>query len=260
MLERDVTVSFVPRIVGTVIASSAQAEQTAGDGRATRWQGHKARRRTEMIDAAIEVIEEHGNEISVQLIAEHLGLPRPVVYRHVGGRSELDALARRRILDLLLAELLPTLRPDGTLKEVVRAVIRTYLGWIERHPNLHRFLSDAAPQVEGAPTLSPAGREMGGQLADMFSATLARFGIDPARARPMALAVVGLVDAVIAGWRAEPEPVLGAEQIQGILTESVLSLLEGNARSLGVPLQRDSLVADLLVAPEAAPPPEDRLR
>lgn len=258
-MERGVTVTVGGRIVDTVTAASAHAEQTAGDGRATRWYGHKARRRAEMIDAAVEVIEEHGLEISVQLIAEHLALPRPVVYRHVGGRAELDALARQRILDLLLAELLPALQPGGTLKDAVRGAIGTYLGWIDRHPNLHRFLGDAAPQG-GAATLGGAGREVGGQLADMFAASLARFGIDPARARPMAFGMVGLVDGVVASWRAEPDPVLTTEQVQGILTESVLSLFEGNARSLGVPLQRDSLVADLLVAPDAAPPPEQRLR
>ncbi|GAD85719.1 putative TetR family transcriptional regulator [Nocardia asteroides NBRC 15531] len=246
-------------ILGPVTASSAQAEQPVGDGRATRWHGHKAKRRAEMIDAAIEVIEEHGLEISVQLIAEHLALPRPVVYRHVGGRAELDALARQRILEMLLSQLLPALQPDGTLKDAVRGAVGTYLDWIELHPNLHKFLSDAAPEGS-AVTLAGAGREVGGQLADMFAATLARFGIDPARARPMAFGMVGLVDGVVASWRADPEPVLSAEQVQGILTESVLSLFEGNARSLGVPLQRDSLVAELLVAPEAAPPPEARLR
>jgi len=260
LVERCVTVIAGPGIVGTVTAPSAQDAQPVGDGRATRWHGHKARRRAEMIDAAIEVIDEHGLEISVQLIAEHLGLPRPVVYRHVGGRAELDALARQRILELLLAELLPALEPDGTLKDAVRGAIGTYLGWIERHPNLHRFLGDAAPDGTGAATLAGAGREVGGQLADMFAATLARFGIDPARARPMAFGMVGLVDGVVASWRADPEPVLSTEQVQGILTESVLSLFEGNARSLGVPLQRDSLVADLLVAPDAAPPPAERLR
>ncbi|WP_229683678.1 TetR/AcrR family transcriptional regulator [Nocardia camponoti] len=239
-------------------AASASEDESVGDGRATRWRGHKERRREEMVDAAIEVIEEHGHEISVQLIAERLALPRPVVYRHVGGRAELDALARRRILSMLLAELLPALQPKGTLREAVRGAIGTYLHWIDAHPSLHRFLADAAP--EGGAALSGAGRAVGGQLADLFAATLARFGIDKARARPMAFGMVGLVDGVVASWRAETEPTLSTEQVQGILTESVLSLFEGNARSLGVPLQRDSLIADLLVAPDAAPAPADRLR
>ncbi|MFD3508930.1 TetR/AcrR family transcriptional regulator [Nocardia sp. NPDC058666] len=240
-------------------APSAHADQTASDGRATRWHGHKERRRAEMIDAAIEVVEEHGLEISVQLIAEHLSLPRPVVYRHVGGRAELDALSRQRILELLLAELLPALQSDGTLKDAVRGAIGSYLGWIEKHPNLHRFLGDAAPQG-AVTTLGGAGRVVSGQLADIFAASLARFGIDPARGRPMAFGMVGLVDGVVTSWRAETEAVLSTEQVQGILTESVLSLFEGNARSLGVPLQRDSLVSELLVAPDAAPPPGERLR
>lgn len=260
-MQQGVTVNVPAGIVEVVTASvdpAAPAETPVADGRATRWQGHKERRRAEMIDAAIEVIEEHGLEISVQLIAERLNLPRPVVYRHVGGRADLDRLARRRILELLLAELLPALQPDGTLRDAVRGAVGTYLGWIDAHPNLHRFLSEEPTKDPDAATLSGAGRQIGGQLADMFAVTLARFGIEPARARPMAFGMIGLVDGVVGSWRSDPEPVLTTEQVQGILTESVLSLFEGNARSLGVPLQRDSLVADLIVAPEAGPPPAER--
>ncbi|MFF0488284.1 TetR/AcrR family transcriptional regulator [Nocardia sp. NPDC003482] len=223
------------------------------DGRSTRWHGHKQQRRAEVIDAAVAVIEENGVEVSVQQIADRLRLPRPVVYRHFDGRPDLDEQIRRRILDSLLSELMPTLRADGTLKDAVRGAVGTYVGWVDRHPNLHRFLAGAAP---GGDALAGARDRIGGRLADLFAKSLARFGIDPNRARPMAFGIIGFVDGVVNSWRSDPATALSSDQVEGILSSSVLALFEGNARSLGVPLQRDTLVADLLAHSEAARPQE----
>ncbi|BAW06939.1 TetR/AcrR family transcriptional regulator [Nocardia seriolae] len=229
---------------------SPRDREPAADGRSTRWDGHKARRRTEMLDAALSVIEENGTEISVQQIADRLRVPRPVVYRHFDGRADLDDAIRRHIVESLMAELLPRLQPEGTVRELVRGAVGTYVGWVERHPNLHRFLAAADPHGESATVLAGARDRIGGRLADLFADTLQRFGIDRNRARPMAFGTVGFVDGVVNSWRAAPT--LSSEQVEGILTESVLSLLEGNARSLDVPLTRDTVVADLYSRTEAA--------
>ncbi|MCM6775480.1 TetR/AcrR family transcriptional regulator [Nocardia sp. CDC159] len=222
------------------------------DGRTTRWNGHKQQRRAEVLDAAMTVIEENGVDVSVQQIADRLRLPRPVVYRHFDGRADLDEQIRRRILESLLAELMPTLRADGTLKDAVRGAVGTYVGWVERHPNLHHFLAGDAPQRDSA-ALAGARDRIGGRLADLFATSLARFGIDPNRARPMAFGIIGFVDGVVNSWRADPATTLSSDQVEGILSSSVLALFEGNARSLGVPLQRDTLVADLLAQTDSVP-------
>ncbi|MFI5775626.1 TetR/AcrR family transcriptional regulator [Nocardia sp. NPDC051570] len=222
------------------------------DGRSTRWNGHKQQRRAEVLDAAVAVIEENGVDVSVQQIADRLRLPRPVVYRHFDGRTDLDDQIRQRILESLLADLMPTLRADGTVKDAVRGAVGTYVGWVVRHPNLHRFLAGDAPQGDSG-ALAGARDRIGGRLADLFATSLARFGIDPNRARPMAFGIIGFVDGVVNSWRADPAPTLSSEQVEGILSSSVLALFEGNARSLGVPLQRDTLVADLLAQSEALP-------
>jgi AcrR family transcriptional regulator len=223
----------------------------AVDGRSTRWDGHKERRRAEVLDAAVEVIAEFGVEVSVQQIADRLSLPRPVVYRHFDGRADLDEQIRRRILDMLLAEVMPTLRADGTVKDAARGAIVTYVGWIDRHPNLHRFLEGHAPQGDPSQALAGVRDRIGGRLAGLFALALTRSGIDPIRARPMAFGVIGFVDGVVTSWRADPATTLTTHQIEGILTESVLALFEGNAHSLGVPLTRSTLVADLIARPEA---------
>ncbi len=55
------------------------AAETAADGRATRWDAHKAQRRVEVLDAAVELIERAGPVVGLQQIVDHVGLPRPVV-------------------------------------------------------------------------------------------------------------------------------------------------------------------------------------
>ncbi|WP_280357738.1 TetR/AcrR family transcriptional regulator [Nocardia otitidiscaviarum] len=231
--------------------TGANDTSRAADGRRTRWNGHKARRRADMLDAALAVISEHGVEISVQQIADRLRVPRPVVYRHFDGRADLDEQIRRHILESLLAELLPRLRPDGTLRDAVRGAVGTYVGWVERHRNLHRFLIAADTAGDASRAMAGARDRIGGQLADLFATTLTRWGIDANRARPTAFGIIGFVDGVVNSWRADPASTLTSEQVEGILTESVLALLEGNARSLDVPLTRDSLVADLISRAEA---------
>ncbi|RDI50908.1 TetR/AcrR family transcriptional regulator [Nocardia mexicana] len=229
---------------------SPQAATASVDGRSTRWNGHKRQRRAEVLDAAVAVIEENGVDVSVQQIADRLRLPRPVVYRHFDGRADLDEQIRRRILESLLAELMPTLRGDGTLKDAVRGAVGTYVGWVERHPHLHRFLAGGAPQGDTSQALAGARDRIGGQLAELFATTLSRFGIDPNRARPMAFGIIGFVDGVVNSWRADSATGLTSEQVEGMASASVLAIFEGNARSLGVPLERDTPVADLLARSE----------
>ncbi|WP_194813757.1 TetR/AcrR family transcriptional regulator [Nocardia sp. XZ_19_385] len=229
---------------------TTNGKREAVDGRATRWDGHKARRRAEVIDAAIAAIEEHGVEVSVRQVADRLQLPRPVVYRHFEGRADLDEQIRRRILRSLLTQLMPTLDPNGTVHDAVAKAVGAYVGWVADHPNLHRFLSDSAPQPDSA--LTSARNRIGGRLADLFTVGLTRFGIDPAPARPMAFGIVALADGVVNSWRADSSSTLTSEQVEAMLTESVLALFEGNARSLGVPLARDTIVSELLTRTETA--------
>ncbi|MEV0246766.1 TetR/AcrR family transcriptional regulator [Nocardia sp. NPDC050712] len=230
---------------------TTNGKRDAVDGRATRWDGHKARRRAEVLDAAIAVIEEHGVEVSVRLVADRLALPRPVVYRHFEGRADLDEQIRQRILRSLLTELMPTLDPNGTVRDAVGTAIGAYVRWVAAHPNLHQFLSTAATPGDGA--LASARHRIGGRLAELFTVGLARFGIDPAPARPMAFGIVALADGVVNAWRADPASPLTSEQVEAMLTESVLALFEGNARSLGMPVTRDTIVSELLTRTEPAP-------
>ncbi len=201
-----------------------------------------------MLDAAIEAIERHGVGVTVKQIADRLGLPRPVVYRHFNGRTDLDEQIRARILEMLLAELEPALHPGGTVAEAVRHAVGTYLSWVERHPRLHHFLGTGRhhERASGSPAVSGARDAIAARLATLFTAALAHFGKDTSFARPMAFGVIGLVDGVVNAWRSDPASAVAPAEVTSRLADSILALIERNARSLGIPIDADTPVQELL--------------
>src|SRR5699024_2555453 len=130
-------------VLGTVFdvpADRKADEPPASDGRATRWNDHKARRRGHILDSAVEVISEKGSDVGVQQIAERAGVPRSVIYRHFAGRGDLDERIRERIVDHLLEAIGPALDPRGTVREAIDQAVGSYVQWIIDVPRLHHFL------------------------------------------------------------------------------------------------------------------------
>lgn len=220
------------------------------DRRSHRWTEHKARRRDEVLDAAVAAVDEGGVDVTVAQIADRVGLPRPVVYRHFDGRKDLDEQIRRRILRRLLAELLPTLQPDGTVRQAVQHAIGSYVRWVHGHPNLHRFLGTGSHHEGPAdsPAVSGARTAIGTQVAALFATAVRDYDVDPALARPMAFGVLGLVDGAVNGWRSDPGSSLTAADVAAGLTESVIALIEANARRFGVPITADTPVMAVLTS------------
>ncbi|MGW8380619.1 TetR/AcrR family transcriptional regulator [Streptomyces sp. ODS28] len=216
------------------------------DGRSTRWNAHKARRQADLLDAAVAAIEEHGPDIGVQQIAERLGIPRSVVYRHFKDRADLDELIRQRIMDSLMAELAPALEPDGTVLSSIRRSVDAYLGWIAAHPRLHAFLG-AGSRGPGRGSRAVAGTKaaIAVRTGDVFAGLLGAFGKDTALAPSIASGLVGFVDAAVNNWLAGKGNELSTDELAEFLTWSIWAVLEGTLRRSGVELTPEHPVSDL---------------
>lgn len=247
-----------PKVFGTTPASDWSARAGGGlttlapmpdttevpdaDGRSRRWDAHKAQRRREILDAAIEVIERDGLEISIKQIADRLALPRPVVYRHFEGRADLDERIRARIIEMLMAAVTPTLRPGGSLRQAVRHALATYLGWVEEHPRLHHFLGTGSKHERGVDStaVSDAKTAIARHLVELVASSLAALELSTEFARPMGFGTLGFVDAAVNSWRSDPDSTLTARTLTEFLTVSVCHLIEGNARIIGVSVDADA--------------------
>lgn len=176
----------------------------------------------------------------MRTIAAQTGLPRPVIYRHFKDRADLDEQIRGRILSLLMSELVPSLRPEGTVGEAIAHAVSTYVTWTEKHPRLHRFLGIGIDK----PAVAGARGQISGTLTGLFTAALQKSGADAGLARPMAHGTIGFVDGVVSSWRSNPA--VPSEEIVTTLTTSLLALLEANAMQFGIALDRKTAVSELL--------------
>lgn len=217
------------------------------DGRTTRWDAHKTRRRMRLLDAAVSAIEALGPSVGAKQIAEQAGVPRSVLYRHFKDRADLDEHVCQRIVDLLLSQLAPTLRPQGTATEAIRRVIGTYLDWIEQHPHLHAFLgAHSRAPAGGSRVVAGTKAALAAQAAELFATAARVAGKDTSFAPTVASGLVGFVDATVNHWLADKRSTISTAELTDYLTRSIWSVLDGNARALGVTIDPDRPIHDLL--------------
>ncbi|QKW06332.1 TetR/AcrR family transcriptional regulator [Streptomyces sp. NA04227] len=217
------------------------------DGRSRRWEAHRARRQDEFLEAAVAAVEEEGPGVGIRRIAERIGVPRSAVYRHFRDRADLDELIRKRALDSLMAELAPTLEPDGTVVEAIRRSVDAYLGWIEEHPRLHAFLGhDALSPAGDSPTVAGTKAEIAHRTGKLFQSVLRSVGRDTGLALSLAFGLVGFVDATVNNWLADKGDKPSSTELAEFLARSIWSVLDGNLRALGTELDPHRPMSELL--------------
>lgn len=221
------------------------------DGRAVRWQQHNDERRRRIVEAAIELTEQAGRDVTLQEIGERAGLSRSVVYRHFADRRELDLAVQARVLEGLWSELLPTLELRGSVRETIERVIGAYVGWAVDHPVLHR-LADYDTAGDGSGPLQQGFDLLAGRISEVVVGAFELLGAtlsdtDRAAADPLIYGLVGMVFGTVRRWVHTGERVPDAEHMTALLTEAVWALLESRGRAYGIEIDPDRPLAELLV-------------
>lgn len=217
------------------------------DGRATRWDDHKADRRDRILEAAMEAINEGGADIGVRQIAERAGVPRSVVYRIFKDRGDLDEQLRARIIERLMQYVAPALQPEGTVGGTISHAVETYLRWIVEFPRLHQFLGTGSPshRTTGSRVVTGTKTAIALQLTALLEAILTKLGKATELSETLAFGLVGLVDVSVNRWLSNPQHALTAEQLADFLEVSIWQVLDGNLRRLGIQIEPSTPVVDL---------------
>lgn len=210
----------------------------AGDGRATRWVGHRDRRRAEIVTAALAAIAEHGPAVSTEQIARQAGLPRPRLYRHFADASDLHEAIALRVADSLMAELTPALtRPSGTPHGIIGRVVDTFVTWMTDNVLLYRYIVSRARFSDGAgdPVIVDVRARISRMLADLLGGYLGVLGLDPRSADPLSYGLVGMVESATERWLVAP----GSLTRHGLVSQLsiwIWGLLDHMLRAAGVQL------------------------
>ena len=232
------------------MSTQDDAAPRTADGRQARWSKHNQERRRQIIEAAMAVIEEHppGAEVHVQQIASRARIGRTVVYRHFEDRADLDQAVQRAIIEDLWERLLPAVNLDGTVPQIIERIVSTYVDWAVAHPALHRMVDHDTSL--GGP-LEQGLEKIAGQIAQVIAIAIDAMGARPtaeeaAALDPLVYGLVGAVFNAVRRWVARPDSTLTPPRLTALTSRSVWFVLDGHARDLGVEIDPDRNVQELL--------------
>jgi len=192
----------------------------------------RAERREELLDAAARVVRREGASASMEQIAAEAGVTKPIVYRHFRDRGDLVSAMAHRFADDLTGELAGTLNQPGDARQIMATTIDAYLAFVERDPDLYRFIvQEITPSPDAVSELTSFMREIGAQVAVVLGEQMRAAGVDSGGAEPMAHGIVGMVHSAGDWW------LQSRSMPRARLVEYLTSLLWSGITGLGLPEQ-----------------------
>jgi AcrR family transcriptional regulator len=201
----------------TAAPAVARDARDGRDGRDARWERHREQRRSELVDATIRAIRRHGPGVGMDDIAAEAGTSKTVVYRHFDDRAGLYRAVVARIESRVVgsvAGVLSTAPADARrdLRPLIGSTVEAYLALVESDPDLYRFVV-TRPLVDRPLPDDPVGGTVS-HVTAMLAGVLEAALPDPGRARLLATALVGSVQAVADDWLGSPDRVPRAELVE----------------------------------------------
>jgi AcrR family transcriptional regulator len=201
---------------------------TRPGGRAERWASHRAQRREELIEAAIEAIREHGASVSVAAMAAAAGVTKPVLYRHFADRADLQRAVSERAAQMLLQRLVPELTSDRAPLHRLRAIVDAFLAGAEEEPELWRFVvhNPGAERAASEEVVAHNMATVASMIASVLVDVLRERGRDAGGAEAWAYGLAGMVYTAGDWWLQRRTLTRAA------LTEYLTSLIWGGLASV----------------------------
>ena len=183
--------------------TSARARSSSDRATVARGRLQSSARRDALLDAAVALVRTKGvREVSMEAVAEHAGVSRPLVYKHFANRDELLAAAYRREASKLHGELASEVAVAGNVEEMYRALLRGSIRATVERGQIFTALRAAGGWNRDIRTEQ---RSRDRDTVRAFAAVAARqYGLDRKRSRSVTAVLLGALDAVLAQWRLDP--------------------------------------------------------
>lgn len=189
------------------------SETTVHRGRLSR-----SARRAQLLVAARDIFAAQGyHAAAMDDIAERAGVSKPVLYQHFPGKLELYQALLTTYADELVARVRSALLVTADNEERVQAAVAAYYDFVAGEGQAYRLIfgsdlrGEAAGVVEGA---------MNRCVETVATAVTTDAGLDPERARLLAVGLVGLSQVAAQYW-------LDSEQ--NVSRDDAIALLAGLA-------------------------------
>jgi AcrR family transcriptional regulator len=195
---------------------------------------HREQRRVELIGAAIQAVLHHGPDVDMDQVAATAGVSKPVLYRYFADKSQLWRAVGEHLATVVVDAVAPAIETVREERDIIEATIDAYLGVIEAHPQLYRFVMRQSDLSGVQQVIVGTSQQVATGLARVIGDRLRSLGLDAAPAEPWAYGLVGFVQAVGDWWMSHGRPIR-----RGALTDYLTTLLwsgiDGVRRSADLP-------------------------
>ena len=159
-----------------------------------------AQRRQQLLDVARELFGRRGFEAtSIEEIAAHAEVSKPVVYEHFGGKEGLYAVVVDREMQRLLGRFTSALSDPGHPRELLQRAALVLLEYIESDTDGFLVLTRDAPVTGGVGGYPSLIGEVARKVEHILGGHFGARGYDPALAALYSQALVGMV-ALVGQW------------------------------------------------------------
>lgn len=191
-------------------------------------------RRAQLIEVSRALFAERGFEgTSVEEIAAHAGVSKPVVYEHFGGKEGVYAVVVDREMRQLLERVTAALQSEGHPRTVLERAALALLDYIEESTEGFRILVRDSPVAQSTGTFASLISDAAGQVEHILAQEFTSRGYDDDMAPMYAQMLVGMVALTGQWWldaRSPDKSVVAAHLVN--LAWNGLTSLEENP-SLG---------------------------
>ena len=157
-------------------------------------------RRAQLLESALEVFVAQGyHAAAMDDIAERAGVSKPVLYQHFPGKLELYRALLTTYADELVERVTAAIEGTTDNEQRVHAAVSAYFDFVAGEGQAYRlvFESDLRGEPEAAAVVDSA---LSRCLDAVAMAVTADAGLDPARARLLAVGLVGLSQMAAQYW------------------------------------------------------------
>jgi AcrR family transcriptional regulator len=159
-----------------------------------------AQRRQQLLDVGRLLFAQKGFQAtSIEEIAAHADVSKPVVYEHFGGKEGLFAVVVDREMRTLLGRFTSALSAPGEPREMLERAALVLLDYIEEDTDGFRVLTRDAPVTSGVGTYSSLIGEVARKIEHILASQFDPGRYDPRLAALYSQALVGMV-ALVGQW------------------------------------------------------------
>ncbi len=178
-----------------------ETAQSAPAGRGVRLP--RTARRAQLLAAAQDVFVTNGyHAAAMDEIAERAGVSKPVLYQHFPGKLELYMALLESHVDELVGRVRTAIAssPDNKLR--VRAAVAAFYDFVDGEGQAFRMVFES--DLRSEPAVQQAVERATTDSVDAITDTItADAGLDPERARLLAVGLVGLSQVTARSWLAD---------------------------------------------------------